>query len=242
MPVFCSRRGSQYRTFLNLAGSVVVVALTVFALTLFGARRNAFAADEADASASIDADSASADSTAPPTLIPDARWEEANQVLELPQECNPELATMPCDQRPSSVADSSSSSDDDDDEDVETAGIKSAPGLDAENGGGGALAMQPMDGVEEYENQPMEEAPILASAWIAAPAYVANTNNAPRMALMAARSPWHFGGSPMSGPLTQAATPPLGYGYSPWATSPMTTWNRPAGGPMIMPGMSFRMR
>ncbi|MDO8431431.1 MAG: hypothetical protein Q7S58_03380 [Candidatus Binatus sp.] len=235
MPVSYSRRGSQNRTFLNLTGSVAVVSVVVFALMFAGG--GVSYADDPDSGIS-----AAPDSDAPPTLIPDTTWESANQVLELPQECNPEHASIPCDQHPVAVAnDSSSSSDDDDEEDVETAGIKSGAVNDADAGGGDALAMQQWGVVDEYENEGAEASAMMTpTGWVVTGVYPANTNAGPRMALMAGRSPWHFATAPMSSPLTQAARPPLNFG--PWMTSPSTTWNRPAGGPMMMPGMSLRMR
>jgi hypothetical protein len=240
MPVFLSRRGSQKRTFLSLAGSVAIVPLMALALIFFGAGNRAFA-DDAE---SVDV---GADSSPPPTLIPGPTWEEANPVLEIPQECNPRESSNPCDARASAaVKDSSSSSDDDDEDDVETAG-GGAPSVappgdananSAEASSGDDFAM---GGVNDYENQEIEEPPMIASSgWVVAypmntNAYPVNTNSAARMNLMAARSPWHF-----SSPLTSAATPPLNPG--PWMSSPMMNFGRPAGGPMMMPGMAFRTR
>jgi hypothetical protein len=198
----------------------------------FGARGTTYADDG-------DSVSVEPDSSAPPTLIPDTTWESANQVLELPQECDPHSASLPCDERASgTVRDSSSGSDDDDEDDVETAGIgpaapsAPAPNDDATAGSGDDFAM---GGVNEYESEGIEEAPMMVSSgW--AVAYPVNTNSGPRMAMMASRSPWHFA-SGMSSPMTPAATPL----NSPWRSSPMSAWSRPAGGPMMTPGMAFRM-
>ncbi len=241
MPVFFSRRGSQDRTFLKLAGSVVFAWLVVVAL-MFAGRASADDFDPVVGAPPDPAASAEPEPAPPPTLIPDTTWESANQVLEIPQECNPEHASIPCEHKEVAVtSDSSSSSDDDDDEDIETAGIKSGAGSDANGGGGGdTLAMQQMDGVSEYQNEGSEEPAMMAPGWVVSGVYPSNPNAGPRMAMMAARSPWHFASNPMSSPLTQAARPPLNSG--PWMSSPMTSWNRPAGGPMMMPGMSFRIR
>jgi hypothetical protein len=233
MPVFFSRRGSRKRTFLSLAGSVVFATVFAAALMSLGAGGISYA-DDGD-SASVEPDSGT-----PLTLIPDTTWESANQVLELPQECDPNVASLPCEERASTAAkDSSSSSDDDDDDDVETAGIgpaaqpAPAPDENAAATTGGDFAM---GGVTEYESEGNEEPPMVASyGWVVT--YPVNNNSGPRMAMMAARSPWHFAPG-MSSPLTQAATPLS----SPWMSSPMGgAWGRPAGGPMMMPGMAFRM-
>jgi len=244
MHVFVSRRSGQKHTYGYLTGSLIAFSMLVLALIFLGATRDSFADDDGDAVA-IAPDLSSAPSVTPDSISPDSNWEEANQVLEIPQACNQDGVAVACDQRAdASVSDSSSTGDDDDDEDVETVGpVRTAPTLDEDaNSTDSAVASQQWGSVGDYENEGVE-APVIIppTGWTVASAYPMNTNQGPRMALMAARSPWHWGPTAMSSPLTQAARPPLNQG--PWMTSPSMTWNRPAGSPMMMPGtMAFRMR
>ena len=247
MHVFLRRRSGQKHTYDYLTGSLIAVSMLAVALIFCGAARDSFADDGDSVEVAPDpsaAPSVFSDSISPDSGWPDSNWEETNQVLEIPQTCSQDGIAVACDQRAdTTVNDSSSSGDDDDEEDVETVGpVRTAPTLDQDaTGNDPAVATQQWGSVGDYENE-VAEAPMIIppTGWAVASAYPMNSNSGPRMALMAARSPWHWTPMAMSSPLTPAARPPLNQG--PWMTSSAMTWNRPAGSPMIMPNMSFRMR
>ena len=245
MHVFLRRRSGQKHTYDNQIGSLIAVSMLTVALIFFGAARDSLAGD--GDSVEVAADPSAAPTLTPDSSSPDSNWEEANQVLEIPQACSQDGVAVACDKRAdASFNDSSSSGDDDDEEDIETVGpVRTAPTLDGDaTSGDSAVAMQQYGGVDDYQNE-LAEAPIMMppTGWSVASsypsAYPMNPNSRPRMALMAARSPWHWGPMPMSSPLTPAARPPLNPG--PWMSSPAMTWGRPAGSLMVMPNMPFRM-
>ncbi len=199
---------------------LIVAIFAALAMTVLVSARAAFSQDAGDSAAVADA---SREGTGP-ALDGDA--ETADKVLEIPQvACADDGVSVPC-------ADGSDEEGDDSDEDGETINA-SSPGAPPTLDNSSADARSPNGDLgtpDEYQNQPAYAVPYVVYAYPVTAA--AGTMNRP--------SPFPASRyAPMSGPLTQAARPPLNPG--PWMLSPsMSAFSRPAGNPMI--GMTMLRR
>jgi len=200
------------------------------------------AATSGDATASADAAAPAGDSGAdwarvnPDTPASDLSADSAEKVLEIPQTaCIENGVAVPCDERLSvnkSAGNGGNSDDSGDDGDTITSSGGGSPAspqtFDDDTASAGPVASDPDWGtVDDYANQQVYGVPYgMAQYGVASrgPIY-ANPAQIPM-------SRFPYAPMPMSGPITQAARPPIAPS-GPWMTPPsMMSFSRPAGSPM----------
>jgi hypothetical protein len=187
---------------------LITAIFAALAMTMFVNARAAFSQDAAESGTSVDANWERVDNG--PTIDEDAA--SAEKVLEIPQaKCSNDDESGPCD------ANASNDQNADDDGAINAPSPGAPPQTFDENTA--STAQDPDWGsVDEYQNQQAYNVPYAIYPY-------------PTTAYGALRRPSQVPPSGyVSGPLTQAARPPLNQG--PWMTPPtMSTFSRPAGSP-----------
>lgn len=190
-----------------------VAVFATLAMTVFVSARAAFAQEAPVSGTSVDA---SWERTSPEGPAIDADAATADKVLEIPQApCTKDGASGPCD---STAPDGSG----DDDQAINAPSPGAPPQTYDEDTATSAASDQDWGTVDDYQNQPAYGVPYLVYPY---PVAAAGTARIPAPVPPSAYVP-------MSGPVTQAARPPLNQG--PWMLSPsMSAFGRPAGSPMM---------
>ena len=190
---------------------LVVAIFAALAITVFQNARPTLAQDDPTSGTSVDGTWDGGG----PALDEDAA--SADKVLEIPQTaCSKDGATVPCD--------GAAAGDSDDDGQAINAPSPGAPPQVFDDDT--ASAGTPDDdwgNADDYQNQQVYAVPYALYPYaVAVPRTMSRRPQVPSSAY-----------APMSGPLTQATTPPLNQG--PWMNPPtMSAFARPAGGPMVM--------
>ena len=198
---------------------LIIATFAALAMTIVVNAHPTFSQEGPESGTSVDANWASTGSTIDAPTIDDSAA-SADKVLEIPQTaCTKDGATVPCD-------DATTANADDGNDQAINAPQPGSPPTVYDDDTASAGADTNWGDASDYQNQQVYAIPYPVYGY-SYPVTVARTNPSPVPASAYA---------PMSSPVTQAATPPLGQG--PWMNPPtMSAFARPAGSPMM--GMSM---
>ena len=184
---------------------------------------SAFAQEAPVSGTSVDSawESTAPDATTAPPIDEDVAT--GDKVLELPQ------VTCPKDSAPGSCDPNAVDGDDDDSQAINAPSPGAPPTVDDDTADN-AVPSDDFGNVDEYQNQQVYAVPYAVYPSTTTALATVNNPSVPSSTL-----------APMSGPITQAARPPLNPG--PWMlNNSMSQFSRPAGGPMLMAAPAWGLR